>query len=91
MSNREELIKNSDIEKIAKEGAEIYEKIKLKYEPNNNGKFLAIDIDSKDEFIGDTTSEAVELARKKYPDKVFYVVKIGSSASEILASLGVAK
>lgn len=87
MNNNEELIKNSDIGKIAEEGAKIYEKIKSKYEPVDNDKFLAIDIDSEDVFIGDTSSEVVELARKKYPDKVFYVVKVGSSVSEILAKI----
>lgn len=88
MNKSEELIKNSDIQKIAKDGAEIYETIKIKYEPVENGKFLAIDIESKDVFIGDTSSDAVELARKAHPDKVFYVVKIGFSVSDILASLG---
>ena len=48
---------------------------------------MAIDIESKDIFIGKTSSEAVELARKAHPKKVFYVVKIGFSAAETLASL----
>lgn len=87
MSN-EDLVKQADIQKIAEEGAKIYEKIKHKYEPAKNGKFLAINTDTEEAFEGNTSSEAVEIARKKCPDKVFYVVKIGSSAAEILASLG---
>lgn len=86
--NGEELIKQADIQKIATEGAKIYEGIKPQYEPAKNGKFLAIDIESKDTFVGNTSSEAVELARKAHPNKVFYVVKIGFSAAETLASLG---
>lgn len=85
--NNDDLIKKTDIQKIAAAGAKIYETIKLKYESAQNGKFLAIDIDSKDAFIGKTSSEAVELARKAHPNKVFYVVKIGFSAAETLASL----
>ena len=88
MAKSEELIKKADIQKIAEEGAKIYESIKLRFEPAQNGKFLAIDIDSKDTFIGNTSSEAVELARKAHPNKVFYVVKIGFSAAETLAALG---
>ena len=88
-NNNEELIKKADIQKIAEEGAKIYEAIHLQYEPNENGKFLAIDIETKDKFLGNTSSEAVELARKVHPNKVFYVVKIGFSATETLASLGV--
>ncbi|MBU2545243.1 hypothetical protein KKC65_02220 [Patescibacteria group bacterium] len=83
----ENLIKNTNIEKIAKDGSEIYQTIKTQYEPDNNGKFLAIDIESKEVFLGETSSEAVELARTSYPDKVFYVVKIGHSVVDILAHL----
>lgn len=86
--NHEELIKKADIQKIAVEGAKIYKSVHLNYEPSNNGSFLAIDIDSKEVFLGNTSSEAVELARKSHPNKVFYVVKIGFSAAETLASFG---
>ena len=41
--NIEELIKKTDIQKIAEEGAKIYEAIRPQYEPIQNGKFLAID------------------------------------------------
>lgn len=85
--NNDDLIKKADIQKIAETGTKIYETIKLKYEPAQNGKFLAIDIESKDIFLGNTSSEAVERAREAHPDKVFYVVKIGFSAAETLASL----
>ena len=51
------------------------------------GKFLAIDIESSDVFLGDSNSEAVEVAKNKYPDHVFYVVRIGYSAAERLASM----
>lgn len=87
MNNTEELIKKADIQRIATEGAKIYEKIKNQYEPNHNDKFLAIDIDSEEVFLGNTSSEAVEAARNTHPDKVFYVVKIGSSVVDILARL----
>lgn len=87
MSNTEELIKKTDIQKIAEEGVKIYERIKNRYEPEHNGKFLAIDIDTKEVFLGSRSSEAVEIARKAHPNKVFYVVKIGSAATDILARL----
>lgn len=85
--NNDDLIKKADIQKIAEAGAKIYETIKLQYEAAQIGKFLAIDIESKDTFIANTSSEAVEKARKAHPNKVFYVVKIGFSAAETLASL----
>lgn len=85
--DKNNLIKKADIQKIAEAGVKIYETIKSQHEPAQNGKFLAIDIDSKDTFVAKTSSEAVELARKAHPNKVFYVVKIGFSAAETLASL----
>lgn len=85
MDNNEELIKKSDIQKIADEGAKIYEEIKINYDPKEKGKFLAIDIDSKNVYLGNTSAEALELARQSHPNKIFYVVKIGFDAAETMA------
>lgn len=87
MNNGEKLIRQANIQKIAEEGIRIYQGIKHQYEPKCVGKFLAIEIESRDTFLDETTSGAVELARAAHPEKVFYVVKIGFSASEVLAGL----
>lgn len=50
----------------------IYNKIR-KY----RGKFVAIEIETGDYFIGDTVQEAIAKGRGKYPDGKFYVTKIG--------------
>lgn len=76
-----------DVQKVARKGNQIYEKIKGHYEPQHTGKFLAIDVDSEESFLAETNSQAVEAAKKKYPDRVFYVVRIGHSATETLASM----
>ncbi len=83
----EELIKNTDLERIASQGALIYQSIKSKYEENSIGKFLAIDIDSKDQYLASTSAEAVVMARTAHPNKVFYVVKVGFDAAETMAHL----
>ena len=85
----EELIKNVNIQQLAEKGNRIYTGIKHEYEPQQNGRFLAIETETQKTYLGGTTSEAVEKARVAHPDKVFYVVKIGSSAAEVLAELGV--
>lgn len=89
--SQDELIKKADIEKIVREGAKIYEQIKGKYEPKENGKFLAIDIDSKNAYFASTSAEALEKARKNHLNKVFYVVKIGFEAAETMAQMFLAK
>ena len=85
MNNNDNLLKKTDIEKIATEGQAIYSKIKARYEPEKNGRYLAIEIDSKEVFLGKTGVEATIKARNKYPNKVFYLVKIGFTAAETIA------
>ena len=78
-------ISTVDIEKIATEGEKIYESKKLEFEPHLNGKFLAIDTDSKDVYLADDGAKAVESALKAHPNKVFFVVKIGFETAESIA------
>jgi len=85
MNNNDELIKKANIQKIAEEGAKIYDQIKINYDPKERDKFLAIDIDSKKTYLGNTSAEALELARQNHPNKVFYVVKIGFDVAETMA------
>ena len=85
--NDEKSLPQIKIEEIAKKGEEIYQKkLKLKYEPSHNGKFLAIEIESEEEFLGDTSVEAVEKAKAKYPKKLFYIKKISFPATEAISS-----
>lgn len=84
-NNNEELIKQADIQRIAQKGVEIYERIKVKYDPKEKGRFLAIDIDSEDVYLADTSAEALELARAEHFNKVFYVIKIGFDVAETMA------
>ena len=81
------LIKQANIDLIAKKGAAIYHRIKKQYEPKRNGQFLAIEVNSGEVFAANDRAEAVLKAKERYPGKVFYVVKIGYSAVEHLASL----
>ena len=90
MLNREELLKKANMQEIAEKGSRIYENIKSKYEPGDSGKFLAIEVESGEAYKADTSGEAVEMARQAHPDTVFYVVKIGHSAAEMLATMSYA-
>ncbi len=82
-----DLIKKADIDAIVDRGTKIYERIKKKYEPKHIGKFLAIDPKSGDVYLGKDTVRAVQKGRKEHPKTVFFLVKIGYSAAEILARL----
>ena len=83
--NNDTLIKKADIQKIADEGSKIYERVKTKYDPQEKGKFLAIDIDSQKVYLADTSADALELAIQNHPNNIFYVVKIGFDVAETMA------
>ena len=87
MVKSNDLVKKADIDAIVEKGTKIYERIKKKYEPKHIGKFLAIDPESGDAYLGKDTVQAVEKGRKAHPETVFFLVKIGYSAAEILARL----
>jgi len=87
----EELIKTKNIEEIVRKGTQIYNDLKPTFEPTENGKFLAIDVESKETFLGMSSSDAVELARKAHPNTVFFLVKIGYSVAETLAEMATYK
>jgi hypothetical protein len=65
--------------------ASIYDKIKANYDSKEKGKFLAIDIDSEEVYLGNTSTDALEFAKQAHPNKVFYVVKIGFDVAETVA------
>ncbi|PIP63998.1 hypothetical protein CO083_04745 [Candidatus Roizmanbacteria bacterium CG_4_9_14_0_8_um_filter_34_12] len=76
---------NSNIQIIADKGSKIYQKIKSRYEPKENGKFLAIDVESENAYLANTSADALVLAKKGHSDKIFYVVKIGFDTAETIA------
>ncbi len=81
-----DLAKDQPFEEVAQKGAALYEQIKQQYEPNENGKFLAIEVESEDVYLADSTAEALIQARQQHPGKMFYVVKIGFNAIETLSN-----
>lgn len=47
-------------------------------EEKNLGKYLAIEVESGKYFLGETMIEAMDKAKERFPDKLFYFVRIGS-------------
>lgn len=86
MANTIDTHQGINIHEVAARGNEIYEHIKTRYE-REKGKFLAIDIESKDVFLADSTVDAVLAAKSKYPDRVFYVLRIGYAATMRMPSV----
>ena len=81
MTSKIQLLPNINPAEIARKGEEIYEKkLKDKIEKDYFGKIVAIEVDSGEYFLGDTTIEASNRAKKRFPDKITYLKKIGFPA-----------
>jgi hypothetical protein len=77
MIKREEL----RAKKLTEVAKRLYEdELRSKLESRYNGKIVVIDAESGDYFLGEDLHEANEKARKKYPNNVFYAVKVGYPA-----------
>jgi hypothetical protein len=65
-------------EQVAVKGERIYqEKLKTVLEPSEIGKFVAIEVESGDYFVGESIIDAIQQARAKYPDKLVHTIKVG--------------
>jgi hypothetical protein len=67
---------------IAEDAKQIYESdLKHHMEPNQLGKFLAIEPNSKAYFLGTTFVEAALAAKRAYPERTSFVLRIGHEAA----------
>jgi len=70
-----------DKEAFAEKALSIYEqKYKERLEASERGKVVAIEVRSGEAFIGRTVLEAAMKARQKFPDRLFYFVRVGYPA-----------
>ncbi len=65
---------------IAQKGEKVYQKVSKQIEKKYLGDFMAIEVESGKYFLGQTQMEAIEKAKKRFPTKVFYLMKIGFPA-----------
>jgi len=72
------------LDELAEKGEGIYERIRGEVEEKYRGMFIAIDADSGDYTIAQTPLEAVDKAREKHPESVFYVKRIGYRVARLL-------
>jgi len=72
---------------IAQLGQRIYDReIRPKVEKTHHGKYLAIDVDSGDYEIADEMFAAGENLRRRHPDSLSYLMRIGYRAAVNLRS-----
>ncbi len=57
------------------------EQLQAVLEPQHRGRFVAIEPESGDYFLGDTFDEAVRAARGRHPDRLSHTVRVGHRAA----------
>lgn len=78
MNNQPPIPSNINVQELLKKGEEIYQQeLRSILEPTDNGKYVALEVESKRHFIGNTKDEAVAEAKKVFPNRVFVVRRIG--------------
>lgn len=70
---------DSTTAEVARRGKLVYEeRLKEKLEREHWSKFLAIEPESADYFLGETLSEAMQAARRAHPDRMSFGMRIGT-------------
>ncbi len=69
-----------DKRELAARGEALYAKISKQLEDKHPGAYVAIDVESGDYFLGETIQEADQQASAKYPERIFYIARIGREA-----------
>lgn len=65
-------------QEIIKKGEDIYFQNQDRLEKENYGQYAVIDIKSKEIFVDTDKTTAVQQAKKKYPNNLFFIVQIGN-------------
>ena len=77
-------------DEIAEKGENIYKEFfQNEYEGEHNGKYLAIDVENKNEYLGNYSEDALINAQNNNPDGLFYLVRIGDKTAFHIGYTGV--
>ena len=75
--------------RLIEEGKKVYaERLRLILEPDQVGRFVAIEPETGRYFLGDTGSEALVAARQAMPDSLFYLARVGYRAAHSIGGYG---
>ncbi|MBC7798525.1 MAG: hypothetical protein H7Z37_16770 [Pyrinomonadaceae bacterium] len=69
-------------DELAENGEKFYnEKLKHILEPNEIGKFVAIEPFIEKYYVNEKSLEAILAGRAEFPDKLFYLMRVGYPAA----------
>ena len=81
LMQNETCMQNHFVQTIVEKGREFYYRLKPELEKKyNQGDYVSFEVESGDYFIGKTSIESLLKAKKKYPNKQFFLAQVGSIA-----------
>ena len=74
---------------LSENGQRLYdERLRGILEPEHTGEFVAIEPDTERYFLGSTGLTALRAGREALPDKLFYLMRVGSDATYRVGGYG---
>jgi hypothetical protein len=74
---------------LSESGQRLYdERLRKQLEPEHTGEFVAIEPDTERYFLGSTGLAALHAGREALPDKLFYLLRVGSDAAYRVGGYG---
>lgn len=67
-----------NLEDFSKKSLQFYEQIKGRLEKEAMSRYVAVDYETSNHWLGETASEALSKAKAQFPNKVFYLLQVGS-------------
>jgi len=73
---------SADTKSVIESAKRLYaEQLQAALEPLHRNRFVAIEPESREYFLGDTFDEAVKSARAKHPSRLSHTIRIGHRAA----------
>jgi hypothetical protein len=69
-------------QEVAQRGRKLYEeRIRSQLEPEHDGRFLVVDVDSGEYAVADDELEAFARARERAPEGLLFLIRVGHRAA----------
>ena len=80
---------NTQTDTLSENGQRLYdERLRELLEPQHTGEFVAIEPDTGRYFLGDSGLTALRAGRQALPEKLFYLLRVGSDAAYHVGGYG---
>ena len=73
---------SADTKSVISRAKQIYaDRLQHELEANQKNRFVAIEPESGEHFLGDTFDQAVQSARQKFPSRLSHTIRVGHAAA----------